>query len=102
MQRLCKTCREWHDLDEPWPCALPVRNSAPYVISDSMQPMRHMATGRTIDSKARFRAETKASGCIEIGNEPIRARAPIKLDRRQRREDIQRSIYHLRNKSVSR
>ena len=102
MIRLCKTCDRWHDLEQAWPCPLPQRNSAPFVISDSMAPTKHMATGRLIDSKAVFRSETKASGCIELGNEAIKSRAPIKLDRRQRREDIQRSIYQLRNKSVSR
>ena len=72
-------------------------NSAPFVISDTMQPLRHMGTGKIIDSKAKFRADTKASGCIETGNEIPKPRAPIKLDKRQRREDIQRAVYDLRN-----
>lgn len=102
MQRMCKACRNWHDLDEPWPCPMPTRNSAPYVISDTMEATKHMGTGRVIDSKSKFRADTKASGCVEIGNEPIRPRIPIPLDRGQRREEIKRTIYELRNKSVSR
>ena len=72
-------------------------SSAPAVISDTMEPLRHHGTGKVTDSKSRFRADTKASGCIEIGTEPIRARKAIPLDRRQRREDIQRTIYNLRN-----
>lgn len=97
--RFCNTCRGWHDLDEPWPCARPHSNSAaPYVISDTMEPLKHMGTGRMIDSKAKFRADTKASGCVEIGNEPIRSRDPIRLDKRQRVEAIQRAIYDLRNR----
>lgn len=71
--------------------------SGPSVISDSMAPAKHMATGRIIDSKSRFRAETKASGCIEIGTEPIRPRKPVRLDRGQRREAIRKAIYDLRN-----
>ena len=67
------------------------------IISDIMDPMKHMASGRIIDSKSRFRAETKATGCIELGNEPIRSRKPIMLDKRQRREDIQRVVFNLRN-----
>ena len=67
------------------------------IISDTMAPMKHMGTGRVIDSKAQFRADTRASGCIEIGNETPKARAPINLDRRDRREAIKRSIYELRN-----
>lgn len=73
------------------------RGSAPAVISDTMAPIKHMGTGRVLDSKARFRADTKASGCIEIGNETPKARQPIPLDRRSRREAIARSIYELRN-----
>lgn len=73
------------------------RGSAPAVISDTMAPTRHMGTGRVLDSKAKFRADTKASGCVEIGNEMPKSRAPIQLDRRDRREAINRSIYELRN-----
>ena len=72
-------------------------HSAPYIISDTMQPLRHMGTGKIIDSKAKFRADTKASGCIETGNEIPKPRLPIRLDKRQRREDIQRAVDDLRN-----
>jgi hypothetical protein len=67
------------------------------VISDTMEPTKHMATGRLIDSKARFRAETRAAGCIETGNERITPRKPIPLSREQRRNDIRRAVYNLRN-----
>jgi hypothetical protein len=67
------------------------------VISDTMQPLKHHGTGRVIDSKAKFRAETRAIGAVEIGNEPIRSRAPVRLDKRQRREDIRKAVYDLRN-----
>ncbi len=70
-----------------------------YVISDTMDPLRHMATGKMHDSKAAFRADTKASGCIEYGNDPSlgKPRKPIPLSREKRREDIQRTIYQMRN-----
>ncbi len=100
MQRICKVCRKWHDLEKPWPvkCYRHVeKGSAPSVISDTMAPLRHMGTGRVIDSKAKFRADTKASGCVEIGNEQVKPRAPIKLDSGQRRETIRKVIYDLRN-----
>lgn len=71
--------------------------NAPNVISDAMDPIKHMGTGQLIDSKAKFRTDTRASGCVEIGNETIKPRQPIKLDRRERREAIGRAIYHLRN-----
>lgn len=74
-------------------------SEAPYVISDTMDPLRHMGTGKMIDSKSRFRADTKASGCIETGDQPLRPRKPIILDKGQRREAIARAIYDLRNGS---
>lgn len=72
---------------------------APNVISDTMEPLRHMATGKYFDSKAAFRAETKAAGCIEVGNDPAaaRPRKPVPLSREKRREDIRKTIYDLRN-----
>ena len=73
--------------------------SAPFVISDNMDPLKHHGTGRIIDSKAKFRAETRAIGAIELGTEKIREgpKPQIRLDKRQRREDIKRAIYNLRN-----
>ncbi len=75
---------------------------APYVISDTMDATRHMATGKMHTSKAAFRRDTKASGCVEIGNDPaiMRPRKPIQLDRGQRREAIKKSIYEIRNGMV--
>ncbi len=72
--------------------------AAPYVISDAMNPVKHMGTGRMIDSKSKFRADTRASGCVEIGNEPIKPRQPIALDKGQRRDAIRQSLYELRNR----
>ena len=97
MQRMCKTCGDWHDLDLPWPCVQVSKSSAPYVISDEMAPAKHHATGRIMTSKRAFSRETRAANCIEIGNEPIKPRAPIPLDKAARREAIQRAVYQLRN-----
>lgn len=97
-QRMCKTCGNWHDLDQPWPCSRTSKSSAPYVISDTMAPTKHMGTGEVLDSKAKFRSATRASGCIEIGNETVKPRIPEKLDGGQRREAIRKAIYDLRNR----
>ena len=98
-ERMCKACGKWHSLDEPWPCALRLRRwSAPHVISDTMEPTKHHATGRMISSKREFSKETRAAGCIELGNEPIRPRAPVKLERAARREAIREAIYRLKNR----
>lgn len=98
-ERMCKACGKWHDLDKPWPakCARHFKSSAPFVISDTMDPTKHMGTGEVLDSKAKFRQATKASGCIEIGTEAIKPRTPIQLDRGQRREAIRKTIYEMRN-----
>jgi hypothetical protein len=81
----------------PAELAEPRQNWAVSVISDSMDAIRHHGTGEIIDSKSKFRAATRASGCIEVGTEKIKPRQPIKLDRGQRREAIRKVIYDLRN-----
>src|ERR1700685_3791882 len=74
--------------------------SSPYVISDIMSETQHMATRRMHTSKSEFRKDTKASGCIEIGNDPAltRPRKTIPLDRGHRREAIRQALYEARNK----
>lgn len=57
-----------------------------------------MASGKMISSKKKFRDETRAYGCIEVGNDvKVQPRKPIKLDKRQRRQDIGKAIHELRN-----
>lgn len=71
-----------------------------YVISDTMEPTRHMATNRMHTSKSEFRKDTKASGCIEYGNELptlTKPRKQVVMDRGKRRDDIRKAIYDLRN-----
>lgn len=104
MQRMCKVCGEWHDLEQPWPqkCYRPEPDrrsplGVPMVISDQMEPTKHHGTGRMISSKRAFSAETRRAGMIELGNETIKPRKPIKLDKGQRKDAIRRSIYELRN-----
>jgi hypothetical protein len=75
-------------------------DAAPAVISDCMSETKHMADGKVYTSKAKFRQATKAAGCVEVGNELStlqKPRKPVALDRAQRRDDIRRSIYELRN-----
>lgn len=76
------------------------KDEATHVISDTMDLTRHMADGRYYDSKSEFRKATKATGNIEYGNEIpslLKPRQPIPLDRAQRREDIRRALYEVRN-----
>lgn len=51
--------------------------TGPHVISDTMDAMRHPCNGQWYDSKSKFRAETRARGCTEVGNEKI----PERVDR---------------------
>jgi hypothetical protein len=68
-------------------------------ISDTMEPTLHMATGRMHTSKAKFRADTRASGCVEVGDQKGYGKRQFvpKLDKRQRVEDIKRAIHQLQN-----
>lgn len=69
-------------------------------IADEMAPTRHMCDGKYYTSKKRFRNETKARGCVEVGNDTaplLKRRDTKKLDKRQRRDDIRKSIFELKN-----
>ena len=79
--------------------------AAPHVILDTMAPTRHMADGKYYTSKSKFRAVTRAHGCVEIGNELpalLKPRKPVELDRAQRRGDIARAIHDVRNNGFRR
>ena len=71
-------------------------SKGPYVISDHMDPLKHHASGKVFDSKSEFRKETKALGMVEMGNDAIKPRKPVTLDKRQRVEAIRKAIYELR------
>lgn len=69
-------------------------------ISDGMADTRHMANNKYYDSKSAFRKATKRAGCIEVGNETetlLKPRKIIEPTRKQRREDIKKSLYDIRN-----
>jgi hypothetical protein len=72
-----------------------------HLIRDEMEPLRHMATGQMFDSKSEFRKVTKSLGLTEYGNDSSltqpRRKVEVQMDRRSRREAIQRSIYELKN-----
>ena len=67
--------------------------SGPQVIGDDMRPMRHPSNGRVYDSKSRFRAETRARGLHEIGNDRLPPRRDI--DMPPVAADIRRAIQEL-------
>jgi hypothetical protein len=51
----------------------------PHYISDGLPDIAHPSSGKIYSSKAAFRAETRARGLTEIGNEdfPERVEAPM-------------------------
>ena len=71
------------------------------VISDVMDHTRHMANGKYYDSKSEFRKATRAAGCVEVGNETkylLTPKKPVELCRGERRDNIRKAIYDIRNK----
>ncbi len=71
-------------------------NVAPYVISDTMEPTMHMATGQVLDSKHKFRQITREHGLDEVGNEKMTPRTPTTVPRPG--PDIKRAIEELRGR----
>jgi len=63
-----------------------------YLISDSLSDrLLHPVTGKYHDSKSRFRQDTKAAGCEEVGNEKMETkRTPI--DREKRRSVLREQL----------
>lgn len=66
----------------------------PYVIGDGME-LRSMHDGQFYTSKAKYRAELRANGLTEIGNEKIGARRGPDLKPGGVKDDIRRSISEL-------
>lgn len=72
--RFCRICRDFHDLEQAWPAecvghfGAPTR-AGPHIISDTIEPFRHMGTGEMYTSKSRYRADLKAQGYTEVGND---------------------------------
>ncbi len=71
---------------------------APHVISDVMEPTKHMGTGEVIDSKARYRQATRATGCVEVGTDPAVSRAQPMPEPTGIVEDVKRAIAELRSR----
>lgn len=102
-QRKCRVCDGWHDLAEAWPpaCAAhyaPRGQRTHYVIPDSMADTRHPVTQRVHDSKSAFRRDTRASGCVEMGNDvPQQSRPQLDPVERPGRT-IKRTLEELRGR----
>lgn len=76
--RLCRVCKDFHDLEKPWPhnCVghFGTIGNDPgfYVISDTMPAIESHADGRMYDSKSQYRRGLRAAGCVELGNDRVK------------------------------
>lgn len=99
--RFCRACKGFHDLDEAWPAEceshFPSLSTGAgearfYVVSDSIPAFRSMADGKMYESKSRYRADLKARGLVEMGNDKVtrstKALPPV-------RQDLKRAIQEL-------
>lgn len=76
MQRFCKVCKGWHDLDQPWPsnCA-PERNMvradlpSPRLIRDGLDNVWNPVDGKIYDSKSAYYGTVKRAGYEIAGND---------------------------------
>lgn len=73
----------------------PARSDLPFprVMSDVMEPVQSMLDGKYYDSKSALRATYRATGHIEVGNDPQRLapRKKPKPDRRQIKTTLERA-----------
>lgn len=72
----------------------------PAVIGDAMPATKHMGTGRIHDSKAKFRADTRAMGCDEVGTDKSIMRERPRYEPRMSEivQDIKKSMEQLRSR----
>lgn len=60
----------------------------PHYISDGLPDIPHPSSGKIYSSKAAFRAETKARGLVEVGNEDFSPRQEVPVEGPSVAEDI--------------
>lgn len=99
--RFCKVCKDFHDVEVPWPADCIGHFAAPsagagearfHVVSDSIPAFRSMADGKMYDSKSRYRADLRARGLVELGNDQVkRSTTPLPPVR----DDMRRAIQQL-------
>lgn len=64
------------------------------IIRDEMPPIQSMASGKTYDSKSAIRAEYKARGLVEVGNDTPDVKPPEKP--KVTREEIGAAVQKVR------
>lgn len=102
----CASCGGVHEISH-WPhnCLPPSYDlrsdlAAPMVVSDSLEVMagslngmQSMADGKFYTSKARYRADLRARGYVEVGNDPARLRPSkkVRADEKKIRAAVERA-----------
>lgn len=77
---------------EPLPARGVRLGNAPMVQGDYLdKPTRHMATGKTHESKSAFRQDTKNSGCVELGTDAPRSPPKPEFKNTDVRVDLHRN-----------
>lgn len=92
--RKCKFCGDFHDVHD-WPdnhreWVPDNRNwelAAPSVINDNLDYVQSQADGKRYTSKRKLRAEYKARGVVEVGNENPGAHRKT-LDKKQHKAEV--------------
>jgi len=104
--RQCKVCTGWHALDR-WNhnCMPPVDPNrselpSPMVIRDGLPDIMNPLTGNPIDSKRALRAQYRAAGVEEVGNEKQKRRVhePSEADIQN---EVRKTIETLSSDNVS-
>lgn len=84
-ERSCRVCPGFHKLDEPWPVAcmghFAVRGSASTQIIKDIDPYKTVAADADgkpakIGSRREHREFLKRNNYVEVGNDPMRPKAP--------------------------
>ena len=110
--RKCKVCGDLHDVDN-WPdnhreFLIDNRNydlAAPSVINDNLDYVRSQADGKIYTSKRQLRAEYRAHGVVEVGNEnpgAHRALPDRKKHHREVSDAVDRAVSTLNLKTDTR
>jgi hypothetical protein len=91
----CKVSECWMDAEQFH--GRSPSGSGPHLIRDDLgKALRHPVTGAVTDSKSAFRRMTKASGCIEVGDQAIPpARKPDLGSKSERKAAIAAALNRL-------
>lgn len=104
--RLCRACRDFHDLDGPWPQACSSHFKAYTGVSSiqiikDISPYKAVAvdkrTGKVpvIKSRREHKEFLRSNGYVEVGNEPIRKTPDYEVQ--DSRRDIKQAMDKIRS-----